>query len=387
MGSETDAFDAIFEYAWSQIDKPISGDFVYGKDLPKLIEIIENVFQEAQRNGSYNLRLPLLSETDKDLCRTFSNTKTFFKIHKDDFDDIFFNLVNRSLKEILEKTFDGVNSIPRDFMKSLDLDLSSKSLAENKGNSIQEPISLTPPVKHTESPIKRFGQSNTRNTLKVQVEDLQRELNMKQNLLLENERQVNELKRRLKTYQQKYASIQEQFNDLQKNRQIETNQCKPQTADAESHVAVGIDQEAILEEFKRRLQKQTETISTLKDQIRQERGINYNNDKTLFLKRKPSTSKHASKSFADTFSLNLWVNAIIRTIICLTLIIGVLSYVMKYLYSSDAPTQNSRLQLSWWENNGILSKIVWFFQDQTDLEIEYSSNAEIDDAYSRVFGI
>ncbi|CAI4062999.1 hypothetical protein SUVZ_07G1720 [Saccharomyces uvarum] len=387
MSLETDAFDAIFEYAWSQIDKPISGDFIYGKDLPKLIEIIENVFQEAQKTSSYDIRLPLLSETDKDLCRTFSNTKTFFKIHKDDFDDIFFNLINSSLKEILEKAFDGVNSIPCGFMKSLNLDSPSKSLVKTKGNSIQESISLTPPAKLTESPIKRFGQTNTRNTLKVQVEDLQRELNMKQSLLLENERQVNELKGRLETYQQKYASIQEQFNDLQKNRQAETNQYKTQTADANSHVAVGIDQEAILEEFKKRLQRQTDTISTLKDQIRQERGLNYNSDKTLFLKRKPSTSEHASKNFADLFSSHLWINAIIRTIICLTLIIGVLSYIMKYLYNSDAPTQNSRLQLSWWENSGILSKIVWFFQDQTDLEIEYSSNAEIDDAYSRVFGI
>ncbi|CAI4062323.1 hypothetical protein N7582_002104 [Saccharomyces uvarum] len=387
MSLETDAFDAIFEYAWSQIDKPISGDFIYGKDLPKLIEIIENLFQKVQRTSSYDLRLPLLSETDKDLCRTFSNTKTFFKIHKDDFDDIFFNLINSSLKEILEKAFDGLNSIPRGFMESLNLDSHSKSLVENKSNSIQESISLTPPAKLTESPIKRFSQSNTRNTLKVQVEDLQRELNRKQSLLLENERQVNELKRRLETYQQKYASIQEQFNDLQKNRQAETNQYKPQHADANSRVAIGIDQEAILEEFKKRLRRQTDTISTLKDQIRQERGLNYNSDKTLFLKRKPSTSEHASKNFADIFSSHLWINAIIRTIICLTLIIGVLSYIMKYLYNTDAPTQNSRLQLSWWENSGILSKIVWFFQDQTDLETEYSSNAEIDDAYSRVFGI
>lgn len=151
MSLETDAFDAIFEYAWSQIDKPISGDFIYGKDLPKLIEIIENLFQKVQRTSSYDLRLPLLSETDKDLCRTFSNTKTFFKIHKDDFDDIFFNLINSSLKEILEKAFDGLNSIPRGFMESLNLDSHSKSLVENKSNSIQESISLTPPAKLTES--------------------------------------------------------------------------------------------------------------------------------------------------------------------------------------------------------------------------------------------
>ena len=59
----------------------------------------------------------------------------------------------------------------------------------------------------------------------------------------------------------------------------------------------------------------------------------------------------------------------------------------KYVYAHDTPSQNSRLQLSWWENSGILSKIVWFFEDQTDLETEYRSNANVDDAYSRVFGI
>ncbi|CAI4061800.1 Mps2p SKDI_07G1820 [Saccharomyces kudriavzevii IFO 1802] len=389
MSLNNDGYDAIFEYAWGQIDKPISGDFVYGKDLPKLIGIIEDIFREAQKDGSYDLRLPLFPEINKELFRTFSNTKTFFKIHKEDFDDIFFNLVNTSLKEVLEKAFNGLNSIPGNFMASLNLNLLSKSSNENKDSNIQEPEALTPQEKLIDSPISLLNKYNTGNTLKVQVEELQKELNMKQSLLLENERQAKELRKRLETYQQKYASIQQQFNDLQKNMQAEGNRNISETTNSDPPLVARIDQEAILEEFKKRLQRQTDTISSLKDQIRRERGLNYNDNKAAPLGRKYSTFEDGSslKNFGDMFPSYLWVKAILKAILCFVLITGILSYAAKYLYVPDTPSQNSRLQLSWWESSGIISKIVWFFQDQTDLETEYSSNVKIDDAYSKVFGI
>lgn len=384
-----DAFDAIFEYAWGQIDKPISGDFIYGKDLPKLMENIENIFQKAQENGSYDLRLPLFSEINKDLFRTFSNTKTFFKIHKEEFDDIFFNLVNHSLKEVLDNAFIGSDSISSDFIASLDLKSPSKFLLEDKDKNTKGPGVSTPMEKLTESPTKLLSQNNVGKALRVQVEELKRELNTKQSLLQENERQVSELKRRLETYQQKYASIQQQFNDLQKTRHVEDSQNMSRISDPGSPLITGIDQKAILEEFKRRLQRQTDTISSLKDQIRRERGLNYSNDKASLSKRKSSTSDGdcASKNLIDRFPSYLWVKASIRIIVCFALLAGVLPYIRKYLYIRDTPSQNSRLQLSWWENSGILSKIVWFFEDQADLETEYCSNANMDDAYSKVFGI
>ncbi|CAI4039203.1 hypothetical protein SMKI_07G1770 [Saccharomyces mikatae IFO 1815] len=389
MSMEDDVIDGIFKYAWDQIDKPISGDFIYGKDLPKLIEIIEDIFQKAQKNGSYDLRLPLFSGINTDLFRTFSNTKTFFKIHKEEFDDIFFNLINRSFKEVLEDAFIDLDYIPRDFLVSVDSKSSSESLVENKNKNIQERGVLTPGRKPTEPPSKVVNQNNIGDASKVQVEELQRELNTKQKLLQENERQVNELKRRLEIYHEKYASIHQQFSDLQKTRQAENNQDFPRTADSESSIVAGIDQKAILEEFKSRLQRQTDTISFLKDQIRRERGLNYSNDKVALLKRKSSISEgdFISNNYADLFSSRLWVKAIIRILICFLLLAGVFPYIKKLFYGHDTPSQNSRLQLSWWESSGILSKIVWFFEDHTDLETEYASTAKVDDAYSKVFGI
>ncbi|GMC21902.1 unnamed protein product [Saccharomyces cerevisiae] len=383
------AFDAIFEYAWGHIDKPISGDFIYGKDLPKLIEIIENIFQKAQKSGSYELRLPLFSEINKDLFRTFSNTKTFFKIHKEEFDDIFFNLVNHPLREILENAFIGVDSIPSDFIVSMNLNSPSKFLVENKNKNTEGAGISTPRKKLTESPIKLLSRNNIGKALEVQVEELKRELTAKQSLLQENERQVSELKIRLETYQEKYASIQQRFSDLQKARQVEDNQNSSRTSDPGSPLVTGIDQKAILEEFRRRLQRQTDTISFLKDQIRRERGLNCSNDKVSHSKRKHATTDGDGtfKNFISAVPSNIWVKATIRIIVCFALLAGVLPYIRKYVYAHDTPSQNSRLQLSWWENSGILSKIVWFFEDQTDLETEYRSNANVDDAYSRVFGI
>lgn len=329
MDYDKSSSSIILDVAWGNADRKNQG-FIYAKNLPQLIRAIELVLNR----GEHAKELRLLSNTGQSVVDTFAREKEFFKIYKDEFKEIFQGLVGKTFKDAVEGTFPS-GKIP--------------------SNILQEDLkaSETP-----ESPRRKdLRLKSLENRLAAMTEELQ----FKDDIIAEKDRELINLTRSLSEYKDKYDFLQRQFS-FYKDRGETPGDRDAQEGDLRTNQTVSTRHEFIISEMKRKLQEQLLTINTLREQMQQSRGTYtwYN------------TPKRIRKHDFLPLSLVLALTVVLLSLVC---------YLIAALKAGDENGQYT--DSFWWENSGLLSKFGWYWQDWKENAVETTNNQ----AYDRVFGI
>ncbi|QLQ81176.1 hypothetical protein HG537_0E05310 [Torulaspora globosa] len=329
MDFDKSSSSIILDVAWGNIDKKTQG-FIYAKNLPELIREIELVLNRGE--AAKGLRL--LSNTGQNVIDTFAREKEFFKIYKDEFKEIFQGLVGKTFKDAVEGTFPS-GKIP------------ATILQEDLGPSDD---GKTP--RRNEFRLK---------SLENRLAALSEELQFKDDIIAEKDRELIKLTRNLSEYKDKYEFLQRQFS-FYKDRGERPGHLSVQDDDCKGDQMTSTRHEFIISEMRRKLEEQLLTINALREQMQQSRG-----GYTWY-----SVPSRSGKHDYLPFSLLAAIAVILLSLIC-------------YLINSyRVADQNSDYTESfWWENSGLLSRFGWYWQDWKENTVQQTS----DQAYDRIFGL
>lgn len=361
MDFDKSSSSIVLDVAWGEVDRKNQG-FIYAKNFPAMIHSIEHVLNKGKGN-----KLSLLSNTGRNVIDTFAKEKEFFKIYKDEFKEIFQGLVGKPFKDAVEGTF-----ISGEMPKGIILEDIPEKFIEEPANSVNES-----PTK-----VKRRMKS-----LESRLGTLTEELNFKDDIIAEKDRELINLTRRLGEYKDKYEFLQRQFSFYKDHGEAHQNDNRNNVIDNvdEGEVDSQVEHiyekrsstkhEFIVSELKRKLQEQLMMISTLREQIKRgdDMGASY---------------KKKMGDYTMDNLLTLGPGAIISLVILfsLTLFSLVFLYFSDWLHPNDIQP-NRYIETSWWENNNFFSKLGWYFRDWKEDIIDPSSSGKSFDAYDKIFGI
>lgn len=329
MDYDKSSSSIVLDVAWGNVDKKNQG-FIYAKNFPQLIHAIELVLNR----GEPAKELRLLSNTGKNVIDTFAREKEFFKIYKDEFKEIFQGLVGQTFKDAVEGTFPA-GKVP--------------------SNILQEEFEE---VKGPESPRRReLRLKSLENRLAALTEELQ----FKDDVIAEKDRELINLTRSLSAYKDKYDFLQRQFS-FYKDRGETPGGRNNSGEGPEVAESASTRHEFIISEMKRKLQEQLLTINTLREQMQQNRGA-------YIWHGKPASHPK--------------VEILMLSIITVVMVV-LLTLLGRTVYSSIASSEDGLYADSFrWDNSGILSKLGWFWQDWKENLAEETSSG----AYDRIFGL
>ncbi|EDO17739.1 hypothetical protein Kpol_1033p45, partial [Vanderwaltozyma polyspora DSM 70294] len=263
MDSDKSSSSIILDIAWSELDNGDQG-FIYAKDFPNFIHIIENIIYKSQDSNER----ALLSETGKGVISTFAKEKAFFKIYKDEFKEIFHGLIGKSFNESLKGTFKSGNiqtdMCPEKGLENPEIMGKNKPSNSNAFNSIQDNAKSSV----LESPRKL---NRKLKGLENQISLANDELKFKDNIIIEKDREIIQLTRSLGEYKDKYEFLQREFSfykdrgEFNKKYQDMNNINQAQNMD--DIIMDHTKHEFIISELKRKLQDQLETIGALREEL------------------------------------------------------------------------------------------------------------------------
>ncbi|QLL33615.1 hypothetical protein HG536_0E05260 [Torulaspora globosa] len=329
MDFDKSSSSIILDVAWGNTDKKNQG-FIYAKNLPELIREIELVLNRGEPTKGSRL----LSNTGQNVIDTFAREKEFFKIYKDEFKEIFQGLVGKTFKDAVEGTFPS-GKIPPSILQE-ELGPSDNSKTPRR---------------------KEFRLKSLENRLAALSEELQ----FKDDIIAEKDRELIKLTRNLSEYKDKYDFLQRQFS-FYKDRGERPGHLNVHDDDSKTDQMTSTRHEFIISEMKRKLEEQLLTINTLREQMQQSRG-----GYTWY-----NVPSRSGKHDYLPFSLLAALAVILLSLVC-------------YLVNSyRAADQSSDYTESfWWENSGLLSKFGWYWQDWKENAVQQTS----DQAYDRIFGL
>ncbi|AQZ16538.1 MPS2 (YGL075C) and CSM4 (YPL200W) [Zygosaccharomyces parabailii] len=339
MDLDKSSSSIVLDLAWSDVDRK-NQDFIYAKDFPALIRSIEKILNRGKPE-----ELPLLSNTGKSVIDTFAKEKEFFKIYRDEFKEIFHGLVGKTFKDAIE-------------MANVPEQVSAGSVLQDT-----QPSKPQEAVKSSKSS-PRKANCLLRN-LENRLSTMKEELKFKDEILAEKDRELIQLTRKLGEYKDKYEFVQRQFN-FYKDHGESPKRSSSESSNMEQNAST--KHEFIISELKRKLQEQTLAISTLREQLHRSEGA----------------GAFYSKSAKD-MNLNDWSKAMTAFLLLTSLVILLCGGLLWLMSGSDDST--SFAQPSWWEKNGVLSRIGWFIRDWSTNSVDYVDFEPSSDAYDRIMGI
>ncbi|CCE92759.1 Mps2p TDEL_0E05160 [Torulaspora delbrueckii] len=323
MDYDKSSSSIVLDVAWGKVDKKSQG-FIYAKNFPQLIQAIELLLNKGEP-----AQLRLLSNTGKNVIDTFAKEKEFFKIYKDEFKEIFQGLVGKTFKDAVEGTFPS-GKIPKNVLQE------SK---EDQGI--------------IDSPQKKdLRLKNLQNRIAALTEELQ----FKDDIIAEKDRELIKLTRGLSEYKDKYDFLQRQFSFYKDHGESPTNE------EPGANEPVSTRHEFIISEMKRKLQEQLLTINALREQMQQAQGTYQWYTKPL----KSNKIESAPLILIVLFTITLF---------------SLLFYITKCFVTDDQADRY--YETSWWEKSGLLSRLGWRWQDWKDSTIDLPNSQ----AYDKVFGI
>lgn len=323
MDYDKSSSSIVLDVAWGNVDRKNQG-FIYAKNFPQLIQAIELVLNKG---GSAQLRL--LSNTGKNVIDTFAKKKEFFKIYKDEFKEIFQGLVGKTFKDAVEGTFPS-GKIP--------------------GTVLEEPAKEAETIG---SPSKNdLRLKNLQNRIAALTEELQ----FKDDIIAEKDRELIKLTRGLSEYKDRYDFVQRQFSFYKDHGE------SPRADEPKANEPISTRHEFIISEMKRKLQEQLLTISALREQMQHSQ----------------STYQWYTKPLkAHKYELLPMILVVLFTITLFSL----LFYINRSLGFEEQPDRY--YATPWWEKVGLLSRLGWRWQEWKEDTIELP-NSQV---YERVFGI
>lgn len=326
MDYDRSSSSIVLDVAWGNVDKRNQG-FIYAKNFPQLIQAIEQVLN---RGGSGQLRL--LSNTGKNVIDTFAKEKEFFKIYKDEFKEIFQGLVGKTFKDAVEGTFPA-GKIPNTLLQK----------PPGEENTMESTL---------ESPQKKdLKLRNLQNRIAALTEELQ----FKEDIIAEKDRELINLTRGLSEYKDKYEFLQRQFSFYKDHAESPTHEAPVEDE------PVSTRHEFIISEMKRKLQEQLLTINALREQMQHSQG-------TYQWYTKPSKSNNDIVPFTIIMLLSITL-------------FSLLFYIAKRFGTDDQA--DLYYETPWWERIGFLSRLGWRWQDWKETTVESPDGQ----AYDKIFGI
>lgn len=323
---------------WSQLDSANHG-FIYGKDLPILIE------------------KTLLAIDDKDkidpdkisLLKKFAKDQAYVKIVKVALDDTLLKLVG--------KRYDGI-----------------------VGNSkiVHMPASIT--KNSTSIPLSQKTDPD-------EIKQLKKEIIEKENIIKSKEKEMTKLQESISHYKKKYNGLVEEFKYYKQTieKKEVTGQQQPKNAlknedQSSSKRNFDLRNEFFIEEFKRQIDEQTKIINKLKTQIESSPSL-----RTQRWNKKPQYTSSLRQNIPIFISRQyIWFLIIIS-------LLGLVSSIY-FKFKSNYNQINDVVdgESSWIHTNPLTNSIRWLVSVQNtntnEDDSDYISMSEQDiDAYNQIF--
>ncbi|SCU93584.1 LANO_0E04280g1_1 [Lachancea nothofagi CBS 11611] len=380
----------LLDVVWQAIDVKGTG-YVYGRDFSLVVSKMEEILNKG-RSGSE--RATLVSKTGEEILKKFSSDQEFFKVYKEDFCELFNGLIGTSFRNAVQR-FTGNGSLTflrnehqtTSFYDNEKTPVDSEALREEvlalkrtiselqKWNSEKEhDISSKNEVlaelrqsngSPSGSPMRKVGSR----TLEAQVATLKEELNFKDGIIREKDRELLSMTEKLEDFKNKYEFLERGFQFYKDHGELQ----KPEAIkEATKH-------EFIISELRRKIQDQSELIGAMRTQVESRK-----------VALPAMREKSVEASLPDLFSLSTVLKYIVGAIF-LVLAINILLYSMAFLKSliklNPSQELNSKIKLKWWEQSSVLSKVHWFFTDFFEYDWDPASDEVLSANYDKLFGV
>ncbi|CCE63379.1 hypothetical protein TPHA_0E02890 [Tetrapisispora phaffii CBS 4417] len=420
MSDDKSSTSMILDVAWAELDNK-NQDFIYAKDFPNLVNIINNFLNRSSNDGSKHT---LLSSTGESVINTFAKEKEFFKIYKDEFKEIFYGLIGKSFKELVNESINfgeiDISHLKENVKMSKKgdqespyrhendhahhiLNNSSSNIYNSSADNVQTKIygndesndesilKLKENENIIESPLRNLSyKRELENDLLITKKDLK----FKDDIIMEKDREIIELTRKVGDLKDKYNFLQREFSFYKKRGE---NRNSLTTDDDKTNDETNLNiqkndvtkHEFIIDEMNRRIHEQMLIINALKEELQNDNpngnskfGYLYNSMRKQ-LSRNPSYSSTLYVIISIFFFLSIVVisGSTIFTSFSQDDRMGAYdSYRYKYLESFGA---------SWWEQNTLLRFIMNLFFGKGTEPYEFSdpyvTTAASSNAYDNLF--
>ena len=349
MSSDKSSSSIILDIAWGELDIKEQG-FIYAKDFPDFVNIIENLIHRSTNTNEQSL----LSESGKNVIDIFAKEKEFFKIYRDEFKEIFYGLVGKTFKESLKNTF-KLGTIAIDVAK--------------EKNILPENFSPLPPVDkiYDETDINQSPRNITRKVrnLENQISVTNDELKFKDDIIIEKDREIIQLTRKLSEYKDKYDYLQREFSFYKGHSESPNNKTTSKIVNENNDGDNGISSdltknEFIISELKRKLQEQMIIMIALRDELQSDIT---NNGKGFYY-----------PSYYSLKNLSLRKLDNIRFIMTILGSFGILLFIIIALIFHSSKSEDDNMhgfmdpfKTSWWDWVPIFNGLGWFYGEHDSM--------------------
>ncbi|CUS23192.1 LAQU0S08e04148g1_1 [Lachancea quebecensis] len=377
----------LLDLVWPEVDAKAQG-FIYAKDFPLAVSRMEEILNRGKPDRD---RAQLVSETGREILRKFGSDQEFFKVYKEDFRELFDGLVGTSFKsavkscagdgaldrlqdnEITDEMHDKKAVTPTLQDEVLRLreqvrELSSKNVEKDQEIIARDEIIAELQGKDA-APAGSPRSLQRMRSLQARVTNLEEELSFRDEVIREKDRELLNFTKRVGEFKDKYQFLEREFQFYKGHRE----QKSPDSIkEATRH-------EFIISELKRKITEQSDMIGQMRAQVETKPGVLY------------SEGAASTTGFPLTFPLRLVLRLIIGAILAyLAFDIGIRSLkAAGALFGSSTPTTLiPKTELSWWEQNTLLSKLHWFFKEFFDnYDLDAGRDEVVSANYDKLFGV
>lgn len=377
----------LLDLVWPEVDEKAQG-FIYAKDFPLVVSRMEEILNRGKLERD---RAQLVSETGREILRKFGSDQEFFKVYKEDFRELFDGLVGTSFKSAVKscagdgvldrlqdsQTVDGIqdektssHALQEEVMRLREQVrvLSSKNDEKDREITARDEIIADLQGKDA-SPAGSPRSLQRMRTLQARVASLEDELSFRDEVIREKDRELLNLTKSVGEFKDKYQFLEREFQFYKGHRE----QKSPDSIkEATRH-------EFIISELRRKITEQSEIIGQMRVQV----------------EAKPGALHPQGIGSTAGLPLNLPLRLVLRLIIgailaYLAFDIGIRSLkAVGGLFGSGSPTTlTPKSELSWWEQNTLLSKLLWFFKDLFDTyNLDAGRDEVVSANYDKLFGV
>ncbi|CCD26681.1 Mps2p NDAI_0I01120 [Naumovozyma dairenensis CBS 421] len=326
--------EQMFNEIWNSCDIKNQG-FIFADELTNLFEFNKDKFIRP------------LSTHESNLIQQFSSQDPTYKITKNDVNNVLKKLVNFTIFQMLKPT----TSVGPPIENGKEPIGKNDANTKDKQNIIVSPSNTS----NNNSPKKKKNPN-----LIAEINNLTRQLGIKDNIISEKQLLIDDLKENVETYKRKFQFLQKEFLFYKENVGKKYSSNYSQYSLSEHDGIKDPKQDFLLSEFKRQIQEQKSIIQRLQERIELKKPFNIptNIDNSII------SNNERKKHSGIISSLSNFLFPYLLPI--LTFSLSVIFLVIFYLFNSK-DNASIEWELSWWERSNWLSSLGWSLKDMLSI--------------------